>query len=609
MSLPAAIGLQRPRASVLARFVWLALPAIATLALAAKDGGSETGEWMPWAVVAVLAAGALLAFDIMRLRRGLGLAALGCIAGLAIWSGLSVLWAWLPGDAATEASRTLFYASAFAIVLLAVRTQRDGATMVGLIATATGLVTLYGCVRLTQGAPDSWMLYDRVGWPTGYPNTSASLGVLGFWTLVGVGGERCLAWPARALALAGAVPAIGFALLTQSRGAALTLILVSPFAIALVRERLRLTLFTLVALAGLLPALPALHTAIDTGSEADAGTAASRLLLGGVLVAVLGAALAVADQRISIAPDRRRMLGRGAAVATAAVAVLLAGVALQQGAPSRIADAFHSFTKVDASDDGGPHLLSVESNRWDFWKVAAHDLEARPLTGYGAGSFGATYLRRGHSSEMPAQAHGQLQELAATLGLPGLLLGAGVGAIGLAGLVRRRKQPSAALAGAAVGTACVLAHAQVDWHWQVPAVALPVIALVACGAALHPVGSFIPRRAARIGGGIVLALALLWVLPGFASERLIERAVANGDPAAARTASSISPFDPAPLRLAARLETGPKALSDALAAAHRGPQEWSSWALVAELAGTDKALVASACARARAENPRLSDCS
>jgi hypothetical protein len=608
MSLPAAIGLPRPRAAVLARIAWLALPAIATLALAAQNGGSQTGDWMPWALVAVLAAGALLAFDIMRLRRGLGLAALGCIAGLAIWSGLSVLWAWLPGDAATETSRALFYASAFAIVLLAIRAQRDAATMVGLIAAATGLVTLYGCVRLAQGAPDSWMIYQRVGWPTGYPNTSASLGVLGFWTLVGVGGERHLPWPVRSLALAAAVPALGFALLTQSRGAALTLILVSPFAIALVRERLRLTAFTLLAIAGLLPAIPALRTAIDTGTVTDAGTAAARLLLGGVIVAVIGAAVAIADQRISITPARRRMLGRSAAVATAAVAILLGAVALQQDAPGRIGSAFHSFTKVDASGGSGPHLLSVESNRWDFWKVAAGDLSARPLTGYGAGSFGPTYLRQGHSSETPAQAHGQLQELAATLGIPGLLLGSAVGAIGLAGLLRRRTRPSAALAGAAVGTACVLAHAQVDWHWQVPAVALPLIGLIACGAALHPAGSIIPRRAARIVGGIVLALALLWVLPGFASERLIERAVANNDPGAARTAAAISPFDPAPLQLAAQLEGPARGLGDALAAADRAPQEWSSWAVVAQLAGTDKALVARACARARSENPRLQSC-
>ena len=47
------------------------------------------------------------------------------------------------------------------------------------------------------------MIYGRVGWPTGYPNTSAALGVLAFWTLVGVGAERRLAWPARSLALGG----------------------------------------------------------------------------------------------------------------------------------------------------------------------------------------------------------------------------------------------------------------------------------------------------------------------------------------------------------------------------------------------------------------------
>jgi hypothetical protein len=608
MSLPAAIALPRLRAAALARVAWLSLPAIATLALAAKDGGSATGDWMPWALVAVAAAGGTLAFEVMRLRRGLGLAAVGCFGGLALWSGLSAFWAWLPGDAATETSRVLFYGAAFAIVLLAVRTQRDGATLVGLIATATGLVTLYGCLHLAGAAPDSWMIYNRLGWPTGYPNTSAALGVLAFWTLVGIGAERHLVWPARALALGAAVPALGFAVLTQSRGAAVTLIVVSPLALALVRERLRLTTFLLVALAGLLPGLTALRTAVDDGTAATAGTAAGRLLLGGVLVAVVAATVAVLDQRIDIEPARRRTIGRAALAATAVGAVLVVGLAVEQDAPGRLRDAWHSFTLVDASDGNGPHLLSVESNRWDFWKVAARDLEARPLTGYGAGSFGPTYLRHGRSGEMPAQAHGQLQELASTLGLPGLLLGTAVGAIGLAGLLRRRRAPSPALAGAAVGAACVLAHAQVDWHWQVPAVALPVVGLLACGAALHPAGKPLPRRAAQASGAVVLALALLWVLPGFASERLMERAVDDGDASAARTAATLSPFDPAPLRLAARLEPRAQGLRDALAATRRGPEEWTSWALVAQLAGDDHALVATACARAEAENPRLESC-
>jgi hypothetical protein len=106
----------------------------------------------------------------------------------------------------------------------------------------------------------------------------------------------------------------------------------------------------------------------------------------------------------------------------------------------------------------------------------------------------------------------------------------------------------------------------------------------------------------------VLALGLLWVLPVFAAERLSERAIANDDPSAARLAAKLSPFDPSPLRIAAQLEQPARGLSDAVAAADRGPREWSSWALVAHLAGNDKALVARACARARTENPRLEAC-
>ena len=452
------------------------------------------------------------------------------------------------------------------------------------------------------------LLYDRVSWPTGYSNTSASLGVLGFWTLVGVGAERRLMWPLRALALGGAVPALGFAVLTQSRGAAVTLIVVAPLAILLVRERLRLAFTLLVALAGLLPAVPALRTAVDEGTAASAGTAASRLLLGGALVAAIGAAVAVADQRLELTAARRRTLGRAAGIAAALGVLLVAGVALQKDAPQRLRNAYHSFKLVDANGGSGPHLLSVESNRWDFWLVAKRDLSARPLTGYGAGSFGPTYLREGRSSEMPAQAHGQVQELAATLGLPGLLLGVAIGVVGLAGLLFRRRGTSPAIAGAAVGTACVLAHAQVDWHWQVPAVALPIVALLACGAALHPFGAVIPRRAARIGGGALIAVALLWVLPGFASQRLMQRAVDSGDAATARQAATLAPFDPAPLRLAAALEPRQQALRDALKATQRGPEEWSSWSLVAQLAAKGTPLRARACATTKRENPRLTAC-
>ena len=207
---------------------------------------------------------------------------------------------------------------------------------------------------------------------------------------------------------------------------------------------------------------------------------------------------------------------------------------------------------------------------------------------------------------MPAQAHGQLQELAATLGLPGLLLGSAVGALGLAGLLRRRKRPSPALAGAAVGTACVLAHAQVDWHWQVPAVALPVVALLACGAALHPLGAAdpAPRRAHRRRQSCS-PLALLWVLPGFASERLIERAVAQRRPgrrAPAATLSPVRPGAPAPRRRTWSPGSRPsqrRPRGDAPRARRSGAR----WSLVAQLAGKDTALRSQSLRESKARKP------
>ena len=331
--------------------------------------------------------------------------------------------------------------------------------------------------------------------------------------------------------------------------------------------------------------------------------------MGGVVIAVVGAVIAVADQRISISPARRRRdrPRRGRRDRDRRRPARRCSAREERAEPrQQRVPLLHARRRqpTTARTCSRPSPTAGTSGR-----SRPSDLEARPLTGYGAGSFGPTYLEHGKSSETPAQAHGQLQELAATLGLPGLLLGSAVGAIGLAGLLRRRRQPSTALAGAAVGTACVLAHAQVDWHWQVPAVALPVIALVALGAALHPAGAAVPRRDRadrRRGRARTRAAVGAARLRIGAPDRAGRRPTAM--PAPPATAATFAPFDPAPLRLAAALEPRAQGLQDALDAAGRGPREWSSWALVAQLAGKDTALVARACAHVRSENPRLTSC-
>ena len=373
------------------------------------------------------------------------------------------------------------------------------------------------------------------------------------------------------------------------------------------RERLRLTAFLLVALAGLLPALPALRTAVDEGTAASAGTAASRLLLGGVIVAVLGAVIAIADQRISISPARRRMLGRAAAVAVAIAAVLVIAVGLQKDAPTRIQNAWHSFTLVDAQSDAGPHLLSVESNRWDFWGVAADDLKARPLNGYGAGSFGPTYLRNGNSSEMPAQAHGQAagagrdaRPARACCSAAPWARSAWRACCAVARPPRRRSRapPSAWRACSRTRRSTGTGRCRPSrCPWWRCSPAAPRCTRSA------PRSRAAPRASAAGGARARAALGP----PRFAAERLIERAVDNERPRG-RAPRGES-------RRSTRLRSGSPPTSSRRHAAWgmpspqrgAGPQEWSSWVLVAQLAGNDKALAARP-APASAENPRLTSC-
>ena len=275
-----------------------------------------------------------------------------------------------------------------------------------------------------------------------------------------------------------AVPAIGFAVLTQSRGAAVTLLLVSPFAIALVRERLRLTAFLLVALAGLLPALPALRAAVDEGTRrlrrhGREPPAARRRRRGRP---------GRARSRSPTSASRSRPRGGGCSAAARPSRprwprVLVVGVALQKDAP-------------------GPHRqrLALVHARRRAERVgpapALRRVQPLGLLGRGRrrpqGAPAERLRRRQLRPDLPAQRQQRRDARAGARAVAGARRDARP-AGGPARLHRGRDRPggpaapparhvSPALAGAAVGTACVLAHAQVDWHWQVPAVALPVVA-------------------------------------------------------------------------------------------------------------------------------------
>src|SRR5205085_9953700 len=97
-------------------------------------------------------------------------------------------------------------------------------------------------------------------------------------------------------------------------------------------------------------------------------------------------------------------------------------------ATGRVGDAFDSFKSTDtvARQTDPNRLLSYNSgNRWTWWKEAAGAWSAKPVAGWGAGSFPVThrlYRREPLSVQQPHSV--PLQWLAET-GLAGLLLAGG----------------------------------------------------------------------------------------------------------------------------------------------------------------------------------------
>jgi O-antigen ligase len=142
---------------------------------------------------------------------------------------------------------------------------------------------------------------------------------------------------------------------------------------------------------------------------------------------------------------------------------------------------------------GLERLASVESRRYDYWRVGLDAYAEHPLRGIGAGGFRVEWLRERPVSEGALELHSLPLELLVELGLPGLL-GLLLTAGGVAMASRRALERRPELAPGACAAATVwFVHASIDWDWQLPAVTLP--ALIAAGAliAASEDGSGAPR--------------------------------------------------------------------------------------------------------------------
>ncbi len=120
-------------------------------------------------------------------------------------------------------------------------------------------------------------------------------------------------------------------------------------------------------------------------------------------------------------------------------------------------------------------LVSAQSNRYEYWRVAAREFAHHPLIGGGASSFRVEWLKHRTIDESVHDAHELYLETAAELGLVGLAALA-VFLFGIVGLARNGPP----LIAAALVTYAV--HAGLDWDWEMPALTLVALLLAAAAA-------------------------------------------------------------------------------------------------------------------------------
>ena len=437
--------------------------AVAWIGLA--NGGYFASSW-GWAALAfaLLSLLAVLARERLFLARGEWLAVLA-LAAFAAWTLVSIVWSTSSAQPVLAFERTSVYVLALLAVLL-VSTTRGSA--VGLIGGV-----LAGAVAVCGDGLFSYRGGVQLAAPIGYANGVGMLAVIGLLVALGLaangGNPR-----GRAAAFA-SMPVLAATLdLTFSRGAWLAL--GAGLAVALVVDARRLHL--VVVLVAALPAPVLLVWAVGANS-----TESRRILavaVGSTLALAIGWALTSLEQRLRV--GRRGRRAAAIAILVGASLALVAAVVGSGGTAELAARAHRSFTRPLPASGGDldRRLLSASSDgRVTYWHVAWQEVERRPLLGGGAGSF-ARYWELLRPTRFATQnAHNLYLETLAELGPIGLALLLAALAFPLLAFRRARGRP-ATTAGAGA-FAAFLAHAAIDWDFQLVAVSL---AALFCGAAI-----------------------------------------------------------------------------------------------------------------------------
>jgi hypothetical protein len=600
------------------------LLAIAVVAVALADGGygGVALGIVTLAVWLVVAGVALFGRPELRLPGGF-LVAAALLLGLTALAAFSLGWSPDPGAGFTGVVRLALYSGFFVLCGLLLRPGAGSAALTGIGAGLVAVSAIAVASRLIGLGPGDTDLVaeippagGRLSFPLGYWNALGAVAAMAVPVLVWLGSAA----PARrstALSLAGFVPVLLAAFLTSSRGALVAAALGAVIAIAASPERPRAAATAVVGVVAALPAIVAAALAPGIVDSPWAGFGGSELVVCSAFAIGVAAALAFGPAALERAQSVR-IPGLDLKRVVLVGVVLVAGLIIVVG-PGRIAGDFAATQGREATGSQGATLTLTGSGRAQYWDAALSAFTSAPAKGIGEGGYETWWNREG-ALETPANsAHSEPLELLAELGpLGAVAFLAFFAVVAWSGVRRVRDRGQAAPAGAALGLVAVaLVGFLIDWTWDLPAVAMPVLAAAAAlttralGSAAAEDRSLVGRSwvappAALAGLAALFAIPAIWAggVLAVTSERLdaSDEAMAAGrfDDAAntAREAAAAMPWSSAPWLRLATIEQAAGNLEAATDAARmavrRSPDDFRPWlwaSLVQTQLGNDDAAV------------------
>jgi O-antigen ligase len=480
---------------------WTSVVAIVTLVAIAVWIAWQRGGYFP---PAFLAAGAV-AFGVVAVllvarppRPSLparAVVAIAAVLALAAWMGVSAGWSPVPATALEDAQRALAYAALLGLAVLAAvaagsRRQIPWivlATIVVIIAAGLGSRLLPDLISSPAPLPQAGF---RLDYPLGYSNAYGALAAIGIVLGLGLGEDRLAGAVPRALAAAAAVPLAVAVYLSLSRGAWMALAIGLVVLLVASRQRLTLLLTLLLVAAASAVAIvvlqdyPALIDGPRDGQQLGqgGGDMLALVLSLAVIVGALHLALSAAERRSGAPPQWTRAAG---IALTALIILVCGGVAIaDSGRVERFASRqWHDFLRPAGQPSQSSRLGSAKGPRSDFYRVAIDGFQSSPFRGIGSGGFEPRYVRNRRTDETARDVHSLYLEVLSELGVVGGLILLGFVAATIVGIVALRRRPGAlgpgAAAAAGAAWATWLIHAGIDWDWQMPALTLLALMLVA----------------------------------------------------------------------------------------------------------------------------------